>query len=159
MNIKKIGGSLAVALSMLALNCVVMAVCDVGTISTDIKDQATALRCESLGNGTYIGDPIWQYKGDGNKGCVVHEKLAKLLWELRDGSTPPPIKNGNNLAKGAANDMDDGKFQSAIDQLQRFWDTIEYEAVLNRKNKGASAAAEAQQGWAVGVQTEIAACL
>lgn len=158
MNIKKIGGSLAVALSMLALNGVVMADCDVGTISTDIKDQATALRCDGLG-GSYKGAPIWQYKGDGDKGCVVHEKLAKLLWEVRDGSTPPPIKNGNNLAKGAANDMDDGKFQSAIDQLQRFWDTIEYEAVLNRKNIGASDAAEAQQLWAVGVQTEIAACL
>jgi len=156
MNIKKLSGTFAVAVSLLALNSVAMAG-DCSVQSTDIKDQAVALRCEALGNGTYVGDPIWQYRGKGEKGCVVHEKLAKLLDELRT-EEPPQQKKGNNKAKGAANDLDDHKYQSAIDQLQRFWDTIEYDAVLNPDNPGAVDAAALQQEWAVDMQTQILAC-
>ena len=156
MNIKKMSGSLAVAVSLLALNGVAMAG-DCSLESTDIKLQAATLRCEFLGNGTYTGDPIWQFKGKGEKGCVVHEKLAKLLYELRT-DPPPEQKKGNNKAKGAANDLDDHKYQSAIDQLQLFIDTIEYDAVLNPDYKGAADAAREQQNWAVDMQNQILSC-
>ena len=92
-------------------------------------------------NKTWDDDPIWQFQGGKGKnkdvdtdGCSIHEKLSALIYEKRT-EEPPKLGGkkgkGNNLAKGAVNDLIDHKFQSAIDQLQRFQDTIEYDAVLN----------------------------
>jgi len=99
----------------------------------------------SCGGDWPVGNPIWQgakAKGKNKDAdvdpalCSIHEKLLKLIYEERteEGAPPKPGgKNGkgNNLAKGAVNDLRDYKFQSAIDQLKLFEDTIEFDAVIN----------------------------
>ncbi len=91
-------------------------------------------------NKTWDDDPIWQFQGGKGKnkdvdtdGCSIHEKLSALIYEKRT-EEPPKLGGkkgkGNNLAKGAVNDLIDHKFQSAIDQLQLFQDTIEYRGLI-----------------------------
>jgi len=102
----------------------------------------------SCGGDWPPGNPIWQgakAKGKNKNAdvdpelCSIHEKLLKLIFEQRyePGSTDPydekPKKNKHetNYARGAVHDLRDYKFQSAIDQLKRFEDTIEFDAVIN----------------------------
>ena len=139
MNIKKIGSGLVVAISMLAFNAAAQADHNCGSQIDGIKTIELWLNCDK----TWTDDPIWQFQGGKGKnkdvttdGCEVHKKLSKLLYELR--TDEPPIQggkngkgNGNNQARGAANDLDDHKYQSAVDQLQLFQDTIENDAKLN----------------------------
>lgn len=140
MKIQKLGGSLAAAISIFALSAPVLADHTCGEVITNLKGQAADLRCETDIYGDYLETevPIWQFKGktSAKYGCQVHDKLAKLLHELRTTEPPPQggkngNGNGNNQARGAANDLDDDKFDSAIDQLMLFWNTIEYDAKLN----------------------------
>ena len=137
MNIKKMSGSLVAATLLLGLNTVAMADC--ATVISDTEDLAAMLRCE-VDVGTWDNNnAIWQWKGKGSMGCAVHRKLAKQLNEERDeydSETMPPYKgaknkNGNNVAAGAANDLRNGKFESALAHYQTFMDTIMYSAKVN----------------------------
>jgi len=138
MNIKKICGSLAVAISMFALSATASAGeyfdCPIGdrdATVTEIIDMATALRCdgdfsspENPGLWSHV-DPIWQWKNKPENGCIVHTKLARLLYEERnfDDSSSKPRMNKNNLAKGAAQDLTEdtvAKDDSARAQLMKF---------------------------------------
>ena len=146
MNIKKMSGSFAVAISVLALCAPTMAD-DCTEVSDGIKAMAYNLQCKP--EGAWDTEAIWQWKGKGELGCAVHAKLAKQLHVPFDPDKPPPKKKGNNIAKGAANSLDDHKYQDAIDHLQNFWDTIEYNARLNsddrEDNREAEALADEQQ--------------
>jgi len=119
MKIKKPGGSLAVAVSLLALSGVATAgdyfACTwegdlptYGNRDNTIKaliSMAENLRCRA-----------------------VHTKLARKLNEERtDVDSPPPKnKHGTNDAKGAANDLQKGgaKDESAILRLYSFMENI-----------------------------------
>jgi len=126
MNIKKTGTSLAIVFSMLAFNAAAQADC---TEEIDhITQAADNLRCEADG-GLWAVKPIWQKAaGKGRKkqdavgdGCEVHQSIARKLYEVRDfsdpDSRPRPNKKGTNLASGAAQSLEYGKFQAAIDSL------------------------------------------
>lgn len=137
MNIKKMSGSLVAATLLLGLNTVATADC--ATVISDTEALAQALRC-NVDGGLWANDnAIWQWKGKGSKGCAVHVKLAKQLNEERDEydeDTMPPYKgaknkNGNNTAAGAANDLRNGKLESALAHYQTFMDTILYSSRLN----------------------------
>jgi len=126
MTIKKTGTSLAIVFSMLAFNAAAQADC---TEEIDhITQAADNLRCEADG-GLWAVKPIWQKAaGKGRKkqdavgdGCEVHQSIARKLYEVRDfsdpDSRPRPNKKGTNLASGAAQSLEYGKFQAAIDSL------------------------------------------
>ena len=132
MNIKKTGTSLAIVFSMLAFNAAAQADCTEEIRS--IKEAADNLRCtldqsEDFGDaaGQWDWEPIWQKAaGKGKKkqdaqtdGCETHQRIAKKLYEKRidDGSPPPRNKKGTNDATGAAQALEYGKFQAAIDSL------------------------------------------
>ena len=134
MTIKKTGTSLAIVFSMLAFNAAAQADC---TEEIDhITQAADNLRCtldqsEDFGDaaGQWDWEPIWQKAaGKGRKkqdavgdGCEVHQSIARKLYEVRDfsdpDSRPRPNKKGTNLASGAAQSLEYGKFQAAIDSL------------------------------------------
>lgn len=155
MKIKKMSGSLAVAVTVLALSAPAMAG-DCDDVADAIEAAANNLICTTDGGLTgWTGDAIWQWKGKGELGCAVHKKLAKQLFVPFDPSKPPPKKKGNNDAKGAANALRDHKYESAILHLQNFWDTIEYNARLNSDNPDAAAQADAQQEIAMLFMGEI----
>ena len=134
MNIKKTGTSLAIVFSMLAFNAAAQADCTEEI--AHIKQAADNLRCtidqsEDFGDaaGLWDWEPIWQKAaGKGRKkqdavgdGCEVHQSIARKLYEVRDfsdpDSRPRPNKKGTNLASGAAQSLEYGKFQAAIDSL------------------------------------------
>ena len=129
MNIKKTGASLTIVFSMLAFNAAAQADC---TKEIEyIKQAADNVRCAD--DGLWTHKPIWQKaagKGRDKKdpvgdGCEVHQSIAKKLYEVRDEyntNTMPPYKgaknkNGKNIAAGAAQELESGKFQAAIDSL------------------------------------------
>lgn len=143
MNIKKITGGLAAALSAFMLSGIATADhVDVDDVALDIFLHAGKLTCDidytrdpvimwtdHLGNTQTA--PIWQYKGKvAEYGCVVHDNLAKQLYVPHDS---PPIGRGKTkaVAKGAANDLWDGKFDSAVKHICTFIDVIENNARLN----------------------------
>lgn len=69
--------------------------------------------------GPWPYDPIWQKRGEGS--FEVHDSLARKLYEKRefgDGKKPPP--NKNNQAAGAAWDIENGKYDAAVDKLLAF---------------------------------------
>ena len=159
MNIKKMSGSLVAATLLLGLNTVVMADehCDkaVSDAITQTEELATVLRCKS--DGLWPSDnPIWVWKGKAIMGCTVHEKLAKQLNEEREEDLEPmppykgkKTKNGNNVAAGAANDLRNGKIESALGHYLTFMDVIYSSAKQNDDPEWdvtgfASAAAAAQ---------------
>lgn len=172
MNIKKMSGTLAVAVSVLGLSGQAMAEeCGAKTeLADEIQCHAGNLTCvievdtdgkfESLSwidvDGiTEWNAPIWQHKGKvGENGCTVHSSLVKQLYTPHDS---PPIGRGKSkaVAKGAANDLRDGKVDSAIQHLCNFIETIEYNARLNTVDKFdgtfayslAMAQADAARGW------------
>ena len=159
MKTKKIGAALAVAIATLTLSGPALASDACDDTSYKIKYMTDMFIC-----GTHGGQwpqAISQCKGKRGDGCDVHDKLAKLMHVIRDEEPPKPggkKGKGNNLARGAANDLDDHKFQSAIDQLQLFWDTIEYDAKLNTKNDNADVEADDWQAFAVQMQAAIQGC-
>lgn len=152
MNIKKIGGSFAVAISMLAFNAVAQADCTVE--SAEIKLQADWLLCAK--DGGKETQAIWQFKGTKGDGCEVHKKLAKQLYVPHD---EPPLGRGkgkgNNIAQGAANSLDDEKYEDALMHLQTFIDTIRESAKLNPKNPDAASDADWWATWAQGMKGRI----
>jgi len=93
-----------------------------------LVDMADTLRCVSDGKWTTDLSPIWQHKGKASKGCTVHTRLARLVYEKRlDDGKPPRNKFGTNDAKGAAHDLTkatDEKDDSAIAQLSLFIQNI-----------------------------------
>jgi len=97
---------------------------DPALISTNLVALATELRCSpgtEANPGAWTGAPIWQKRGEGD--CEVQESLAKKLNEERDfeeGDKPPRNKNNTNTAAGAANDVANGKYLSAVDKLDAF---------------------------------------
>ena len=127
MNIKKISGSLAVALAMLGFAGIAQADCSVE--SEKIKMHTSWLKCIRDG-GQWSHDAIWQ-SGKASKkkdavgdNCDVQFNLAKQLFVLHD--EPPKGRgngNGNNTAKGAAGALDDHKYEDALLHLQNFIDT------------------------------------
>lgn len=159
MNTKKMGAALAVAIATLTLNGPVLANDACSDTSFKIKYMTDMFICAT--HGGQWPQAIWQFKGKKGDGCDVHDKLAKLMYVVRDEEPPKPggkKGKGNNLARGAANDLDDHKFQSAIDQLQLFWDSIEYDAKLNTKNDNADVEADDWQAFAIQMQAEIQGC-
>ena len=135
MNIKKIGGSLAVAIVTLSFSTATLAhECEAE--SEKIKLHADWLICNRDG-GQWTHDAIWQ-SGKAKKrnttadNCDIQLKLAKQLYVPHD---EPPIGRGkgkgNNTAQGAAGALDDHKFEDAMLHLQNFVDTIDNAAKLN----------------------------
>ena len=145
MNIKKISGTLAVAVSVLVLSGPVVADdqaaplnCD--ALISDIESLARYLRCAewptdpeqpgtwNIGPGpesVVKNNPIWKKKRDAVLGCEVHESLAMQLHFVRDpNGDKPPIKRGGNSKGGAANDLRNGKVSSAMNHLLNFSETI-----------------------------------
>ena len=98
---------------------------DPATITANLVGLAEELRCApgtvaNPGNWP-LGYPIWQKRGGGS--CDVQDALAKKLNEERDfgdDSKPPRNKNNTNTAAGAANDVNNGKFLSAVEKLDAF---------------------------------------
>lgn len=93
------------------------------TITANLEALATELRCDlesEVNPGTWPENyPIWQKRGGGS--CEVQDSLAKKLNEERafeDGDKPPPKKN--NTAAGAAKDVENGKYLSAVEKLDAF---------------------------------------
>jgi hypothetical protein len=154
MIIKKLGGSFVAAMAILALSAPAMAG-DCTDVAYAIKAASTNLICGDA-DANWTGPAIWQWKGKGELGCAVHEKLAKQLFVLHD---EPPLGRGKGkgfrLAKGAANALLDHKYEDALLHLQNFWDTIEYNAKLNSDNPDAAAQAEAQQALAMDFMSMI----
>ena len=151
MSIKKISGALAVVVAMLGFNSIAQADDACAADSADIKLYADMLIC---GYGEYDGgqwtmQSIWQFKGKKGDGCAVHEKLAKQLHTPHD---EPPLGRGkgkgNNLAQGAANSLDDHKYEDALQHLQNFIDTINESARLNPDFVAAPEAHQTAAWWA-----------
>lgn len=142
MKIKKLCGSLAVAISTFALCATASAApyfyCPIGDREATVEaiiDMATALRCDGDFStddnpGLWPNDkPIWQWKNKPAMGCIVHGKLARLLYEKRtdDGSPPRSNKFNSNDAMGAAHDLTKNsaeKDDSARAQLLKFIEDI-----------------------------------
>ena len=159
MKTRKWQAVLAATIATLMLSSPVIAGDACSDTSFKIKYMTDMFICAN--HGGQWPQAIWQFKGKKGDGCDVHDKLAKLMHAVRDEEPPKPggkKGKGNNLARGAANDLDDHKFQSAIDQLQLFWDSIEYDAKLNTKNDNADAEADDWQAFAIQMQVEIQGC-
>lgn len=139
MNIKSISGFLAVAVAVMGMSSQAKAAyeCDQETdLADEIQCHAEALICDENGvwtdiDGTDRNFALWQYRGTGTKGCEVHFKLSKQLFVPHDS---PPIGRGKSkaVAKGAANDLRDGKLDSAVQHLCNFRNTIEFDARPNQ---------------------------
>lgn len=147
MNIKKTGTSLAIVFSMLAFNAAAQADCteEIAHIKQAADNlRCTLAQSKEFGapsspdfelgeRGLWDYAPIWQKAaGKGKKkqdaqtdGCETHQRIAKKLYEERDFSDPdsrprPNGKNGKettNTATGAAQALEYGKFQAALDSL------------------------------------------
>ncbi len=137
MNIKKIGGSLAVAVSMLALNGVATAehyavdITSCQNIEGAILELSDFVVCDDAAADIWkdTTTSIWLFgqskkKGSTENGCTVHEKVNKLLYEVRDtDATSPPWKgndNGKNGPQGAWHALIDGNPTYAADLLGEF---------------------------------------
>ncbi len=163
MNIKKIGSGLVVAMSMLAFNAAAQADDNCKSQIDKIRMLELQLNCDK----TWNLEPIWQFQAGKGKnkdvttdGCEIHSKLSRLLYELR--TEEPPIQggkngkgNGNNQARGAANDLADHNYQSAVDQLQLFEDTIANDAKLNPEFTDAAKWADYFKTHAMSIRGEI----
>ena len=149
MSIKKLSGSLAVAIAVLGLSGAAMADCE--DVIIEIERQADALRCEpdGLWDATM---PIWQYKRNGD-GCVVHERLARKLNEVRTEEPPRINKKQTNTAKGAANSFANGKYEAGLLALQDFIDKMLYSSTTNPGMQGEE---DALVAWATDIYTEAA---
>ena len=129
MTIKKLSGSLAVAMAVFGLSGAAIAddhLQSCQDVIIEIELKADALRC-----GPYGWDPtmpIWQFRGTKGDGCVVHEKLARKLNEERTEPPPKINKKGTNDAAGAANSFANGKYEAGLLSLQEFVDTMLYAA-------------------------------
>lgn len=116
---------------------------DPATISASLEGLATYLRCSpgtGANPGTWPYDAIWQKRGEGS--CEVQDSLAKKLNEEREfaeGDKPPRNKNNTNTAAGAANDVANGKYLSAVDKLDAFVRDV-YKSRLNSEFGDALAA-------------------
>ena len=149
MNIKKMSGSLAVAVSLLALNGAALADCS-DTI-TEIELKADEVRCDAPND-----NPIWLYKGTKGDGCVVHEKLAKKLNEERTEEPPRINKNKTNIAGGAANDLRNGYYDNAQQKLQEFIDVMMSAA---HAREGQQYREDALIEWAYQIKVDAEACM
>ena len=166
MNIKKMSGSLAVAVSLLALNGVATAddnmscgdlaavdadgapvgaiielreyvVCDVAAADIWQQDDDTTVADETVMS-------IWLFgkskKNSELNGCSVHEKVNKLLYEVRDtDATSPPWKgndNGKNGPKGAWHALIDGNPTYAADLLGEFVRVLDENANAKEGRQG-----------------------
>lgn len=139
MNVKKIGSAIAAAIVLTTVGGIAQAgeyfECPLQTgdseadriaVAGELSAMATSLRCARDGGSWDDNDPIW-YAGKKRPGCDVHLSTSKLI-DLVRTSEPPPRKKGNNAAQGAANDVLDGKDDSALASLQEFIDTLMYNA-------------------------------
>jgi len=140
MNVKKIGSAIAAAIVLTTVGGIAQAgeyfECPLQTgdseadriaVAGELSAMATSLRCVRDGGSWDDNDPIW-YAGRKRPGCDVHLSTSKLIDLVRDPNEPPPQKKGNNKAQGAANDVLDGKDDSALASLQEFIDTLTYSA-------------------------------
>jgi hypothetical protein len=95
---------------------------DPALITTSLINLADYLRKdtpETADFGPWPYKPIWQKRGTGS--YEVHDSLARKLYEKRefgDGKKPPQKKN--NDAAGAAWDIENGKYDAAVDKLLSF---------------------------------------
>jgi hypothetical protein len=134
--IKKVGGIAAILFTCGSFGSVVLADCDLNRESAAYEAEALAryVRCVDYPvglTGTWDpGNPIWQFKGKKGPGCEVHYKLSKKLDEEPQKKTTDKGKP-NNTNRGAASALRDHKDQAAYDSLQKFIDTIMYDAKLN----------------------------
>ena len=106
---------------------------DPKTITGNLEGLAKDLRCADgtpANPGTWPTDyPIWQKRGGGS--CEVQDSLAKKLNEEREeGTKPRPNKKVTNTTAGAANDVTNGKYLSAVEKLDAFVDDV-YKSRLN----------------------------
>jgi len=156
MKLKKLATGVAVASATLAFSSASLALdCsydpDAGVRRAHLVDEivtlADMLRCTSDG-GYWSTAPIWQYRGKGEYGCIVHAKLAKQLNEERtfeDGDKPPKNKQGTNDAAGAANDIENGKDEAAYIKLTSFIETILYDYANKLNGDNLDAATQAAE--------------
>ena len=156
MNIKKMSGSLAVAVSLLALNGVAAA--DEAScllVADDIRELSDFVVCDNAAadiwqqnDDTTVADEtvmsIWLFgkskKNPDLNGCSVHEKVNKLLYEVRDtDATSPPWKgnnNGKNGPKGAWHALVDGNPTYAADLLGEFVRVLDENANVKKDRQG-----------------------
>jgi len=128
MKMTKICGGIAVAVSLFAMTQTASAGCldpadgfDINraNLAGEIKGVAYDLRCPGYPvqgvEGNWTGEPIWAYKKDGD-GCIIHDRLATQLFD-------DSVSQKGRPTRGAANDLEDGKDESAYNHLQNFMDT------------------------------------
>ena len=143
MKINKLGGVVAVAAVLLCAN---VSSADEYLVQAcpDTRDQlvywieefARYTRCdgypypidEKRGQWNQ-DDPVWQHRPkQGGNGCEVHWKLSKLLDD--ENTSGGGKRMGQNGNRGAANNLDDGKYFEAIDDISEYIATIEEVAVV-----------------------------
>jgi len=152
MNIKKMSGSLAVAVSLLALNGVATAdhyavdIASCQDIENAILELSDFVVCDDAADDIWKGTTtsIWLFgkskKNPDLNGCSVHEKVNKLLYEVRDtDATSPPWKgnnNGKNGPKGAWHALVDGNPTYAADLLGEFVRVLDENANVKEGRQG-----------------------
>jgi hypothetical protein len=138
MKMTKICGGIAVAVSLFAMTQTASAGCldpadgkalNRANLVEEIAAEGTRIRCQDYPANGYEGtwdknNPIWAWKRTGD-GCQVHYSLGKQFNE-----TAQDTANSKRGARGAANDLADGKDDSAAAHLQNVMDTIMYSARL-----------------------------
>jgi hypothetical protein len=138
MNIKKLSGSLAVAISMFAINSPALAECD--DLVYDMKYLKERLGACSLAVDAADGaeSPVWQKKKDAS--CVVNERL---IAQLDAPHKSPPKGKGKNesgskdeetFAKGAINEFLRGNYVDAEGHLWALIDGINAAKPLDSKD-------------------------
>ena len=163
MNIKKMSGSLAVAVSLLALNGVaaaddydpgILSCDDLAAVGTDgapvgaIIELSEYVVCDDAAADIWkdTTTSIWLFgqskkKGSTENGCTVHEKVNQLLYEVREEAdgTEPPWKgknNGKNGPKGAWHALIDGNPTYAADLLGEFVRVLDESANVKEGRQG-----------------------
>lgn len=149
MNTRKLCGTVAAAIFTFALSATASAgtyfECPIDitpeNVASEIEDMAFKMRCanfepqkgDAAPGGWDKDAPVWKW---GRKdGCEVHYKLSKLLHVARTSEPPKQTPKNNNDAKGAANDVRDGKLVSALDQLTLLADTMRDNANVADKSQ------------------------
>lgn len=118
---------------------------DAAKTSAELIELSEHLRCdtathwiadETVDPPIYV-DPIWEKAGSGDRGCEVHESLADKLWvepPRNEGNTDKKGKGQGKVAEGAAQKVDDGKYDEAVTKLRELQTAID----KSKENRGFS---------------------
>ena len=90
-------------------------------------------------------DPVWEKAGSEDRGCEVHESLADKLWVAPtddDGNSGNKGKGPKNFAEGAAQKVDERKYDEAITKLFQLRDAVDKSKPNRTFNMGEFEAAD-----------------